>query len=357
MVDNHVLRRIVLNATVDIFNLASIICYGNRMSSVMKKLREDHSLDIKEIAAATRIKESYLKSIENEQYEKLPIEVYARGYIKVYAKYLGVPFETALEPYEKYLEIKAGPKEKKTGNCFLNPPGSAISESEKDEQEETAQQRIIRAAKEPQLIEIGEKEEARAWYYKPRYSWKGLLLIVVLCVVVFELITSGGSRKDAAKQTVAAQPQSKPMVAQEDALKQEQPNSEIKKPELSAAAGISQAQVQAVETARPPDNQSLLSRKHVLVFSATEKTWLQLLIDGKDKVEVMMEPGESLSYYASRSISGIVGNGGGVKVKFNGKPLPTGEKGEVIYLNLPENKPNDKIAPSDAPKVKPEKNI
>jgi cytoskeletal protein RodZ len=325
------------------------------MSSAMKKLREDHSRDIKEIAAATRIKESYLKSIENEQYEKLPIEVYARGYIKVYAKYLGVPSEAALEPYEKYLEAKAGPKEKKTGNYLLNPPDTELNENETAAREAAVpHQKSFKTPKEPLLTESMAEDEVRAWYYKPRYIWKGLLLIFVLCVVVFQLITSGGARKEVPKHEVSVQSESKALPAQDNALKSEQP-ADIKKAELPVVPGNSQAQ--AVDAAKLPDNPPFVRKKHVLLFSATEKTWLQLLIDGKDKVEVMMEPGENLSYDANKSISGIVGNGGGVNIKFNGKSLPTGKRGEVIYLNLPENKPANKPSSPATPKDRPEKAI
>ena len=326
------------------------------MSSVMKKLREDNLRDIKEIAAATRIKESYLKSIENEQYEKLPIEVYARGYIKVYAKYLGVSCETALEPYEKYLEMKAGPKEKKTGDHLLNQPSGEPDESEKyarQDQEEIERNHAFMTLKNKLLIEPIEKMDLRAWYYRPRYIWKGLLLFFVICVVAYALITSGSSHKDVHRQTVAAPTAS--TAAQNDVQKQDQPNSETVKTDSSTA--VVTVKVPTVETAAPQDAQSSARRKHILTLSATEKTWLQLLIDGKDKVEVMMEPGENLSYDAYRSISGTIGNGGGVNIKFNGKPLPKGKKGEVIYLNLPESNPVNKVSPPSTSNGRPEKTI
>jgi len=52
---------------------------------------------------------------------------------------------------------------------------------------------------------------------------------------------------------------------------------------------------------------------------------------------VTLDPGESRTYNAYRSITGTVGNGGGVRIKFNGKPLPQGQKGEPQKLNLPGN--------------------
>jgi cytoskeletal protein RodZ len=318
------------------------------MSSVLKKFREDHSRDIKEIAAATRIKEAYLKSIENEQYDKLPIEVYARGYIKVYAKYLGVSCETALEPYEKYLETKAGSKGKKIGN-LLTPPVNEVSESKKVSREEVESQRIYGSEKTDAAADTSEKEEAKAWYYKPGYIWKGLLLLAVLCVVVFELTTSDGTRKDAVKSNIPIQPQTQPVTMQADPAKLELLPAVAGKPEVPAVVDANPVQ--------PPAAEPAARKKHVLIISATEKTWIQLLIDGTDKAEVMMNAGENLTYEASRSISGIVGNAGGVKMKFNGKLLPMGKRGEVIYLNLPENKPQDKASPSNSTKVKIEKAI
>ena len=83
------------------------------MSKLLKKQREDLGRDLKEVAAHTRIKESCLRSIEEEDYDKMPIEVYTRGYIKEYAKYLGMPIDPALVPYEIYLEVKLTTKGKK----------------------------------------------------------------------------------------------------------------------------------------------------------------------------------------------------------------------------------------------------
>jgi hypothetical protein len=75
-----------------------------------------------------------------------------------------------------------------------------------------------------------------------------------------------------------------------------------------------------------------------------------VILDGKEKKEALMEPGDSITYEAMRSISGIIGNAGGVKVKYNGRFLPSGKRGEVLYLNLPEqNKPLGQSASGPSP--------
>jgi hypothetical protein len=91
------------------------------------------------------------------------------------------------------------------------------------------------------------------------------------------------------------------------------------------------------------------------VLTATEKVWIQVIIDGKEKKEALMEPGESLTYEAMRSISGIIGNAGGVKVKYNGRLLPGGKRGEVLYLNLPEQNKLQGQSASGPPPAKNDK--
>ena len=96
------------------------------MSKLFRTKREDLGRKISEAATSTRIKESCLVAIEEEDYDKLPIEVYARGYIKEYAKYLNLPVEDGLSPYEKYLEMKRGPKEKIVATATSDRSGGVI---------------------------------------------------------------------------------------------------------------------------------------------------------------------------------------------------------------------------------------
>lgn len=73
------------------------------MGNVLKERREELGKNIKEIAKITRVRANYLKAIEEEEFSTLPIPVYTKGYIKEYAKFLGVPVDLALAPYERYL--------------------------------------------------------------------------------------------------------------------------------------------------------------------------------------------------------------------------------------------------------------
>lgn len=69
----------------------------------LKKRREDLGLNIGEIAAELKIKTDYLKAIENNAFERLPVEVYTKGYIRCYARYLDVDPEPIIQYYSNHL--------------------------------------------------------------------------------------------------------------------------------------------------------------------------------------------------------------------------------------------------------------
>lgn len=89
--------------------------------SILRKKREEVGYDIKEISSILRIRPEFLKAIEDEEFEKLPVEVYAKGYIREYSKFLKVPADPVLNAYVQKMsppkpektEIKETKKDKK----------------------------------------------------------------------------------------------------------------------------------------------------------------------------------------------------------------------------------------------------
>ena len=66
---------------------------------ILKKRREELGQDLKEIAHILKINSNYLKAIEDEAFEKLPVEVYAKGYIREYARFLNIDPEIIIRAY------------------------------------------------------------------------------------------------------------------------------------------------------------------------------------------------------------------------------------------------------------------
>jgi|SRR3990167_6937926 len=79
------------------------------MIKVGQKLREkrlEKDLSLKEISDATKIREEFLEAIEGGQYERLPSPAYAHGFVRNYAKYLGLAEEETLAIFRREFDVE-----------------------------------------------------------------------------------------------------------------------------------------------------------------------------------------------------------------------------------------------------------
>ncbi len=60
------------------------------VGKALRQAREQRGVDLAEVEARTRIRARFLSAIEREEWEALPGEIYARGFIRTYATYLGL---------------------------------------------------------------------------------------------------------------------------------------------------------------------------------------------------------------------------------------------------------------------------
>ena len=67
----------------------------------LKDIREHLGISLQEISARTRIHLPYLEFIEGDRYDKLPHEVYLRGYLIQYAKVMGLDTTRVVRGYLK----------------------------------------------------------------------------------------------------------------------------------------------------------------------------------------------------------------------------------------------------------------
>lgn len=60
------------------------------IGQVLRQARESRGITLEEAAEATKIRQTYLEAIENGRWDMLPAPVYARGFIRSYADFLGL---------------------------------------------------------------------------------------------------------------------------------------------------------------------------------------------------------------------------------------------------------------------------
>jgi len=69
----------------------------------MRQARMALGLSIEAVAARLKISPANLLALESDQFERLPGETFVRGYMRAYAKLLGIDCDAALANYEDYL--------------------------------------------------------------------------------------------------------------------------------------------------------------------------------------------------------------------------------------------------------------
>ncbi len=265
-----------------VMSLIQNLCCGKvmGMEHALKKKREELGLTIETAASATRIKKSYLRAIEDEDFAKLPSNVYTRGYIRQYAQFLNLPADGIVAAYEQFIgeEGKAAGKEAGAGDLVAKRPVS-----------------VVRV---------------------PSLSLsKRALLVVTFLISLVGVYLALPRQKEA------------PPIA------------EIPKAEVTQAAPAEQSPSSPVqEGPLPVAVEDRRSESHTLRIVATDKVWVQVIIDGNEKREALLHAGDKVTYEAEESLVLKIGNAGGVVLTYNGRELePPGTKGEVVRLSFPDS--------------------
>jgi cytoskeletal protein RodZ len=74
----------------------------------LRQAREERGISISEVAEQTRISPHYLDLIENDDYRTLPGGIFNKGFVKSYAKYVGIDEQEALQDYTRLIATQDG---------------------------------------------------------------------------------------------------------------------------------------------------------------------------------------------------------------------------------------------------------
>lgn len=80
----------------------------------LRQAREERGFSISEVAEQTRISALYLESIENNDYRILPGGIFNKGFVRSYAKVVGVDEQEALQDYAKLMSEQGIPSPEET---------------------------------------------------------------------------------------------------------------------------------------------------------------------------------------------------------------------------------------------------
>lgn len=90
--------------------------------SYLQRERELRQIPLSEIARSTKIPLRTLESLENGNWDNFPAEVFVRGFVKSYARHVGLVVDETCQRYTDLLEVQKQREE------VIQPVGEAASE-------------------------------------------------------------------------------------------------------------------------------------------------------------------------------------------------------------------------------------
>ena len=157
---------------------------------------------------------------------------------------------------------------------------------------------------------------ADAGRFSPRsslFAWRNLILSVMTILAVIALTLYGVSYFQSRMPQTATIETPTGSEHSEATLTRQENDSSVKKG----------------ATAKP-------LKKFVLHISAVDDTWIKVIVDNKDSKEYNLMSGDKMEMEAAAGFNLLIGNAGGLKLEFNGKPIKiSGKAGEVVNIQLP----------------------
>lgn len=237
--------------------------------------REARSLSLSEVSEQVRIRSVYLAAIEEGNWKAIGAAVYTRGFLRTYARFLGLDPEEVVSTFNQQVE----------------PPGSAPEPAVS-----TARQVPQRSSRPGSLL---------LWV-------AGAVAVLLVALVAYNALTM---RREVAPVAGAS---TSPPVAETSAA----PSASLPSP--SPAGAVTGASPGAGSSAPGAAGPQTLA----LVLSAP--SWLRVTVDGSVSIEGTFPAGTTKTFHGKNALV-RVGNAGGVEIFVDGKNVgKLGKSGDVV---------------------------
>ncbi len=265
------------------------------MGAILRRCREYHGISLEEAADATKIGINYLKALECDKIKEFPSLAYLKGFLRIYATYLGLNSDDIIRICEKQYLPAGVPKTAKSG-------------------------------------EVGNEPVRR------RFAWQKLvlplfLLIMLLATATFLNRSSAPSRQQTPPRPAAV---TMPASAVLPARSSAHPISTERRPK-PASTPTEPPAVETVQSERssvqkpPPET----AKGFIVRMKVVQNGTLAVTIDGAAVQNYDLTVGDFIEWKAEKNITLDMSNAGGIEAELNGKPLkPFGPAGKPAYVVL-----------------------
>ena len=266
------------------------------LGNTLREERERQKLSLEDIEQGTSIRALYIEAIENGEYDKLPGEVYTRGFIKNYAKFLGLDGDEFSKKFNAEIHGAPPPVSENPAEKIVEIPAEKTAETFVVETKPVKPVETPKPEKKSSKV-VGE--------IRGDNGGSSSKLIVAAVVLIAALAGGAWSFLSGDGGDVATKP---------PAQTQQQPKPENPTP---------------VANANPAPTATSDSVKVEAKF--TDRCWTLATVDGTVVLEGVVEAGENLSWEGKQNINLRFGNAGAVELTHNGQNLGIqGNIGDVV---------------------------
>jgi cytoskeleton protein RodZ len=282
------------------------------LGRLLSEARTAKDLSFADVEDATRIRQKYLEAFETGAFDELPAGAVSRGFLRIYARYLGVDVEEALALYEQASGDHGG-------SVPIAEPGSP---------------RYIDYR--PLEVNLAEPGSSMGWL-----RWLFALLIVGAIAAAGWYLLNSGSRTPSIA-LFALPPTEMPTQTVTPWVVTATPEAAIAAVEANAEATLPAPTSDLLTlptptvpptitpTPRPTATPEVLAGV-ILDVEAEQRSWLRAVVDGELVEESVLRVGDTRSWVADQSITLRTGNGAGIHLTLNGEDLGNmGGVGEVV---------------------------
>jgi cytoskeleton protein RodZ len=330
----------------------------NPVGDTLRRTRLKRNLQLEEISNELKISTRILEAIENDQYDKLPGGVFAKSFVRQYARLLGLDEEEmagrmqqAMGPVE---DLQQFPERPRPGGV------SPIQVPKVDEWETVGDKRFHWSGWFSAVVLVAVMLVCSAvynWMQRPKAPVAAQAKPAIPTVVLPQAVDQKAAEQKPAEQKPAEQKPAETQPVEQkpaetkpaEAQPVEQKPAEAKPAEPLPAEG---APAPVAVKVTPPNPDATV---HVEI-TAEEAVWVLARTDGKYAFS------STLDAHTTRMVEGVkdvvlrLGNAGGVTISLNGKPIgPVGPKGQVRTVQftsggfqiVPPKPPSEPATPDD----------
>lgn len=258
----------------------------------LREAREARGVSLDEIAKSTKIGTRSLKALEDENFEILPGGIFNKGFVRAYARFLGMNEEEAIAAYQ-----------------------AAVKEEPVSVKTIAAQSAMARAS------HLAAQQARESSYAKPLIRDAAIILLAIAMMFVAYVSYRRGYIHALKLPHLHSSAK-----MQADATKPESTASAIPAataPQTPTAISPQSSTVSSVPQGEPPlaGDAAPVAGAFTVSIKTTEESWLSVTADGKRAFQRILEPEEQQSVTAQTGIRIVIGNPYGTQLSLNGKPL------------------------------------